>query len=136
MNNYKYKFSVVIPIYNVEKYLQETLESVINQDIGFKENIQMILVNDGSLDNSEDICLKYKAKYPENITYVKQENAGVSAARNNGMQYIQGKYTNFLDSDDKWSLDAFSKVWNFFEDNYEKIDVISCRMKFFEAEDD
>ena len=136
MQEYKFKFSVVIPIYNVEKYLEETIESVINQDIGFKENIQMILVNDGSPDNSEEICLKYKNMYPNNVIYVKQENAGVSAARNNGMKYIQGKYTNFLDSDDKWSLDVFSKVWNFFEDNYNKINLLSCRMKFFEARDD
>ena len=60
MSNYKYKFSVVIPIYNVEKYLEETIKSVIGQTIGFKENIQMILVNDGSADNSEEICLRYK----------------------------------------------------------------------------
>ena len=57
--DYKYKFSVVIPIYKVEEYLEETIESVINQDIGFKDNIQIILVNDDSPDNSEQICLKY-----------------------------------------------------------------------------
>ena len=90
--DYKYKFSVVIPIYNVEDYVEETILSVINQTIGFEENIQMILVNDGSPDNSEDICLRYKDKYPDNIIYVKQENRGVSAARNNGMNYIEGKY--------------------------------------------
>ena len=55
MSKYKYKFSVIIPVYNVEKYLSETIESVLNQTIGFKENIQMILVNDGSPDNSEKI---------------------------------------------------------------------------------
>ena len=54
---YKFMFSVVIPVYNVEKYLPETLDSVINQTIGFKENIQIILVNDGSPDDSEKICL-------------------------------------------------------------------------------
>ena len=60
MEKEKYIFSVVIPIYNVEKYLEETIESVIKQDIGFSTNIQIILVNDGSKDKSEDICLKYK----------------------------------------------------------------------------
>lgn len=73
MQDYKYRFSVVIPIYNVEKYLEETIESVISQDIGFKENIQLILVNDGSPDSSEDICLRYRELYPENIVYVKQK---------------------------------------------------------------
>lgn len=134
--NYKYKFSVVIPIYNVEDYVEETILSVINQTIGFEENIQMILVNDGSPDNSEDVCLKYKDKYPNNIIYVKQENGGVSAARNNGMNYIEGKYVNFLDSDDKWDLDAFEKVYKFFEKRYDEVDLVSCRMKFFEARED
>lgn len=134
--DYKYKFSVVIPIYNVEDYVEETILSVINQTIGFEENIQMILVNDGSPDNSEDICLRYKDKYPDNIIYVKQENRGVSAARNNGMNYIEGKYVNFLDSDDKWDLDAFEKVYDFFEKKHDEVDLVSCRMKFFEARED
>lgn len=132
--NYKYKFSVVIPIYNVEDYVEETILSVINQTIGFEENIQMILVNDGSPDNSEDVCLKYKDKYPNNIVYVKQKNAGVSAARNKGMNYIEGKYVNFLDSDDKWDLDAFEKVYKFFEKNYMDIDLVACRINLFESQ--
>jgi CDP-glycerol glycerophosphotransferase (TagB/SpsB family)/glycosyltransferase involved in cell wall biosynthesis len=129
---YKYKFSVVIPVYKVEEYLEETIESVINQTIGFKDNIQMILVNDGSPDNSEAICLKYKELYPNNVIYVKQDNAGVSAARNKGFTYAEGKYTNFLDSDDKWELDVFEKVYKFFNENYDEIDIVSCRIKFFD----
>lgn len=132
----EYKFSVVVPIYNVENYLEETIESVINQTIGFKDNIQLILVNDGSKDNSEKICLKYEKKYPDNIVYIKQKNAGVSSARNHGMDYIKGKYVNFLDGDDKWSLNAFENIWTFFEKNYNEIDLVSCRMKFFEARED
>ena len=132
---YKYKFTVIIPIYNVEKYLEETINSVVNQTIGFKDNIQMVLVNDGSPDNSEKICLKYKEMYPNNVVYVKQENAGVSAARNNGMNYIEGKYVNFLDSDDKWDLDVFEKAYEMFE-SHKSIDVIGVRQKFFEARDD
>ena len=68
MDNYKYKISVVMPIYNVEKYLEESILSVINQTIGF-DNIQLILVNDGSPDNCEEICLKYREKYPNYIVY-------------------------------------------------------------------
>ena len=107
---YKYKISVIVPIYNVENYLSETIESVIHQTIGFKKNIQLILVNDGSPDDSETICLKYKNKYPDNILYIKQKNSGVSAARNHALDYIEGEYVNFLDSDDKWDRDAFKKV--------------------------
>lgn len=133
--NYKYDFSVIIPVYNVESYLEEAILSIVEQDIGFEEHIQIILVNDGSTDKSGEICEKYQQLYPNNITYIVQENSGVSEARNNGMQYIQGKFVNFLDSDDKWSLDAFSQVKLFFEKNYKKINVVCCRMKFFEALD-
>ena len=131
-NNYKYKFSVVIPVYNVENYLEETIESVIKQNIGFKKNIQIILVNDGSPDNSERICLKYQEKYPNNIIYIKQKNAGVSSARNNGLEHAEGEFINFLDSDDKWEKDVFKKALKMFEEHNE-IDVIGVRQKYFEA---
>lgn len=133
MMKYKFIYSIVIPIYNVEKYLEETILSVIEQDINFKSNIQMILVNDGSPDNCEEICLKYRDMYPDNIIYVKQENAGVSVARNTGMNYIEGKYVNFLDADDKWEPDALKKVYKFFEKHYDEVDLVSARMKFFEG---
>ena len=107
MENKQYKFSVIMPIYNVEEYLEDAIKSVINQSIGFEENIQIVLINDGSTDNSEKICLKYAQDYPENIIYVKQKNEGVSSARNNGLKYAKGKYINFLDADDKWGYDVF-----------------------------
>ena len=130
-----FKFSIVVPIYNVEKFLAETIENIINQTIVFEENIQLILVNDGSVDNSEKICLKYKEKYPENIIYVKQENGGVSSARNKGIEYIKGKYVNFLDGDDKWSLDALEIIYEFFEKNNEDIDFVVARKQLFEAKE-
>ena len=130
MEKYKYKISVVIPVYNVEKYLEDTIESVINQSIGF-ENIQMILVNDGSPDNSEEICLRYKDKYPDNILYIKKENGGVSSARNEGIKHIEGKYVNFLDSDDKQGLHAYEKAYNILE-NDNSVDVCVFRMRYFE----
>lgn len=132
MKEKKFKFSVVIPVYKVEEYLEETVESVINQSMDFKKNIEIILVNDGSPDNSEEICLRYQEKYPENVFYIKQENAGVSAARNNGLEHAHGKYVNFLDSDDVWDLDVFQKVYRMFENNPE-IDLIGVRQKYFEA---
>ena len=81
MANYKYKFSIVTAVYNVEDYVAETIESIIKQDIGF-ENIQLILVDDGSPDGSGAICDEYAKKYPDNITVVHKENGGVSSARN------------------------------------------------------
>lgn len=128
-------FSVIIPVYNVEDYLEECLLSVINQSIGFKDNIQIILINDASPDGSYKICEKYKDMYPENITYITQENTGVSGARNHGLKYVQGKYVNFIDSDDKWELDVFKKVYDFFEKHYNETDVVTTGIQFFEAID-
>jgi len=133
VTEYKYQFTVIIPVYNVEQYLAETLDSVIAQTIGFEENIQIVLVNDGSPDNSEKICMKYREKYPDNIIYVKKENGGVSSARNEGIPYAQGKYVNFLDSDDCWEPDAFEKVLKFFDAHYDETDVVGARKKFFDA---
>lgn len=85
-----------MPIYNVELYLTDAIESIINQTIGF-ENIQLILVNDDSPDKSEIICKEYAQKYPNNIVYVKKQNGGVSSARNYGLRYAEGRYIQFLD---------------------------------------
>lgn len=130
----KYKISIIIPFYNSESYLEDAINSVINQTIGF-DNIQLILVNDGSKDNSEKIALKYKEIY-NNIIYICQENSGVSAARNTGLKYVDGKYINFIDSDDKWDKEALLNMYNFIEENYQEIDFVSGRVKNFEANED
>ena len=129
-----YKFSVVIPLYNVSAYLTETVDSVLAQSIGFEENIQLILVNDGSTDDTEQICLSLRDAYPDNVIYIYQDNAGVSAARNAGIPFIAGKYTNFMDGDDRWDTDAFRSAWDMFENCGENINVIACRMDYFEAD--
>lgn len=132
----KYKYSVVMPVYNVEKYLEEAILSVINQTIGFKENIQLIIVNDGSKDGSEKIALKFEKQFPENIIYIKQKNAGVCSARNKGFEYVEGEYVNFMDSDDKWDLNAFKYIDNFIKKHKNEVDIIAGRIKFFEAKED
>ena len=130
----KFIISVIIPIYNTEKYLQESIESIIHQTIGFEDNIQLILVNDASNDNSESICIKYKELYPKNIIYICQsENQGVSVARNEGMKYATGKYITFFDSDDLWSINAFQRAVEFFEINGEEIDLVSVDAEIFDA---
>lgn len=134
MMKYKYKISIIIPIYNTEDYLEDAINSLINQTIGF-QNIQLILVNDGSQDNSEKICLKYKSIY-NNVIYIKQENKGVSSARNNGLKYVEGKYVNCMDSDDKWEKNALLLMYNFMEENYMEINFVSARLKYFEASEE
>lgn len=108
-----YKFSVIMAIYNTGRYLDDSINSLLNQTINFEKEIQLILVNDGSQDNSEEISLKYKLLYPNNIIYIKSLHGGVSKARNLGMDYVLGKFINFLDSDDKWDYKAFHYIYLF-----------------------
>jgi glycosyltransferase involved in cell wall biosynthesis len=105
---------VIIPIYNTGRYLDEAIFSLLNQTIGFK-NIQLILVNDGSIDQTEEISLKYKKAYPKNIIYIKIEHGGKSKAKNIGLDYATGKYITFLDPDDKWDSKAFNYILFFFK---------------------
>lgn len=88
--------SVVIPVYNVEKFLSETIESVLNQTL---TDFELILINDGSIDRSPEICEEYK-KRDSRIKYFSQKNAGVSVARNLGLSHAKGEYVFFMDSDD------------------------------------
>ena len=129
-----YLFSVVMAIYNTEKYLKEAVDSLLNQTVGFTDNIQLIMVNDGSSDNCDEICREYAEAYPDNIIYVKKTNGGVSSARNEGLKYVKGKYVNFLDPDDKWAEDAFANALGFFYEN-PGINILSCRLCFFEAQE-
>ncbi len=129
----QFKFSIIMSVYKVEDYLEESVDSVINQDIGFKDNIQLILVNDGSPDNSEELCLKYKEKYPDNVVYVKKENGGLADARNVGIEYVKGEIVNFCDPDDILEKDVCSLVYSFFE-QHKDIDLASIRIRLFEAQ--
>lgn len=121
-------------IYNTEDYLEEAIDSIMNQSFDFSD-IELILVDDGSTDNSKDICLRYQKLYPDNVKYVYQENQGQAVARNNGLTLAEGKYINFLDSDDKFSKETFENVFNFFEDNYDEVDVVSVPLIFFDRQD-
>lgn len=93
--------SIIIPIYNLEKYISKCLDSIVSQ---MSEEVEIILINDGSIDKSEEICKNYCQKYQQ-IKYFYQPNAGVSVARNNGLEKASGKYILFVDGDD-WILDG------------------------------
>lgn len=133
MSEYKYKFSIISAIYNVELFLREAIESIIAQTIGF-ENIQYILVDDGSPDSSGKICDEYAAKYPDNIFVVHKENGGAASARNAGLPLAQGKYVNFFDGDDKLTPNTLSLVWDFFELHSAETDVVSIPLMFFDGQ--
>ena len=127
----KFLFSVIISIYNTGRYLDDSISSILNQTIDLK-NIQIILINDGSTDESEKICLKYKENYSENILYIRIEHSGVSKARNIGIEFAKGKFINFLDSDDRWDNEAFKYALNFFN-VHKNINIIGCRILLFET---
>ena len=88
--------SIIVPIYNTEKYLHECLDSIINQTYA---NFEVLLVNDGSTDSSGIICQEY-VKNDSRFRYFEKENGGVSSARNLGLERSEGVYITFIDSDD------------------------------------
>ena len=104
------ELSIIIPVYNSEKYLAECLDSILkNQKL---DRTEVILVNDGSTDGSERICEEYISRYNNLFRYIKTKNSGLSEARNNGLSMASGKYVWFVDSDDMVSADAISNILN------------------------
>lgn len=120
---FEYKVSVIIPIYNVEQYLAETLESLLAQTIS-QDEMEVLMINDGSTDGSADICQSYAEKH-ENFKLISQENQGVSAARNNGIRNAKGKYLLYLDGDDTLSSETVQNVTDFFDAHYNEVDVVT-----------
>ena len=102
------KVSVVIPVYNVEDYLEECLDSIVNQTL---KDIEIICINDGSSDNSLRILENYAEK-DSRIKVFSQENSGLSASRNQGIKLSQGEYVYFIDSDDYLELEALEELYN------------------------
>lgn len=119
--------SIVIPVYNVEKYLCQCIDSVLAQDY---KNIEIILVNDGSTDDSGKICDKY-AEAHSNITVVHKKNAGLGMARNTGLEHVTGKFVTFLDSDDYIEPDLVSNLYKGIVDN----NVDMCKSGFIRITD-
>ncbi len=126
MSNFKYKVSVVIPVYNCEEYLEGCIKSLFEQTMP-QEDFQIVFVNDGSSDNGGKICGK-AAKKHSNITYFKKENGGVSSARNKGMELSEGKYILFLDADDTLSDNTLEVIYNFFEEHYDETDLVTYKI--------
>ncbi|WP_455539137.1 glycosyltransferase family 2 protein [Terrisporobacter sp.] len=102
------KISIIVPIYNVEEYINECLDSLANQTL---KEIEVIMINDGSTDKSPLIAKEYEKKY-DNFKLISQENGGLGKARNVGVGHATGMYIAFVDSDDYVSLDAYEKLYN------------------------
>lgn len=120
------KISVIIPCYNQEKYIQETLDSVLLQTFS---DYEVIIINDGSTDNSLSILTQYTKQYPQKIKLINQENKGVITARNNGISHASGKYIFPLDGDDKIAHNCLEVLYKAMEEK--KGDVICCQTEYF-----
>ena len=121
--------SIIVPIYNVEKYLRQCLDSIRDQSY---QNFECLLINDGSPDNSADICKEYVSKDPR-FRYIEKEHGGVSSARNLGLEHSKGEYITFIDSDDWVDSDYLEVLYKSLTD--EKADVAVSTYKQFNMDD-
>ena len=99
--------SVIVPVYNVEQYIHQCIESLLRQTYS---NLQIILVDDSSTDRSGEICDEYE-KLDERVVVIHQKNKGLSGARNEGLKHIQGDWISIIDSDDYLIENTIEKVW-------------------------
>ena len=122
-DDFRYLVSVIIPVYNAQKYLTKAIRSLLGQTLS-QDQIEILLIDDGSTDGSPILCDRYAEEY-SNIRVFHQINAGVSAARNRGIREAQGKYLAYLDADDWLSRETLRNVTCFFDQYYDEIDLVS-----------
>lgn len=116
--------SVIVPVYNVEKYLRRCLDSIINQTY---RNIEIILIDDGSTDGSEKICNEYVKKDKRAKVFI-QDNMGVSSARNVGLKKAKGKYIAFVDSDDCIDVDYLRKLYSLIKNESGDVSIVGQKI--------
>ena len=117
------KISVIVPVYNTEKYIEKCLKSLDSQTM---KDFEVVIVNDGSKDESERAIKNYMRRTRMNIKYLKKENGGLASARNYGVERASGKYISFLDSDDYLDKDTFYLLEQYIDKD---IDLIKFKMK-------
>lgn len=117
----KCKLSIIVPVYGVEKYIDKCLNSLVKQSL---KEIEIIVVNDGTKDNSQKIVDKYVKKYPDKIKSYIKENGGQGSARNYGLKKATGEYIGYVDSDDFVEKDMYKKLYNKAKEN--NYDIVVC----------
>lgn len=121
----KIKISICVPVYNMEKYLEDCIKSLLNQTL---KEIEIILVNDGSTDNSIKILEKYEKEY-SNIKVISQPNQGLGGARNTALKNAVGEYVGFVDADDFVENDMYKKMYLKAKEN--NADIVMCDYQFY-----
>ncbi|MEG3132031.1 CDP-glycerol glycerophosphotransferase family protein [Rouxiella sp. T17] len=130
--NGNYQYTVVSAVYNVGRYLDDYFESIINQRLDFKKHIHLILVDDGSTDNSAEIINIWQKKYPDNISYIYKQNGGQASARNVGLEKANTEWVTFIDPDDFLDYEYFYSIDKFAKSNDNKeLEFISCNFIFY-----
>lgn len=123
------KVSIIVPVYNVEKYLEKCLDSLVKQTL---EDIEIIVVNDGTKDNSQQIIDRFYKRYPKKIKSFIKDNGGLSSARNYGIKRASGEYIAFVDSDDYVDIQMYEYMYRKAEEG--EFDIVCC--DFNEIRDD
>ena len=120
-------YSVVSAVYGVEKYINDMMSSLLRQSLDFRKHIQVILVDDGSIDGSADICKEWAERFPENVIYLRKENGGQATARNFGLPHATGDWVCFIDPDDMVDKDYFLNIEKALEqeDDIENLQCVS-----------
>ena len=126
MDDYKYKLSIIIPMYNAEKYIGICLDSILGSNL-LKEEYEIVIVNDGSQDKSPEIAQDYASRY-SNVTYLTQENQGQSTARNYGIKTCKGEYVWCVDADDKVISEQLTKIIQAL-DEYKNLDILAIQLQ-------
>lgn len=124
-----FKFSIVMFVNDFDRIMEQSIESILNQSIKFKENIQLIFINNNCEDNSLNICIEYQKKYPENIIVIDEENP----SRNLAFDYIEGEFVNFFNIHERYSHDALEEIYSFFK-SHEDLDIVTVPMFNLESE--
>lgn len=125
------KVSVIIPVYNMEKYLKKCLDTVVNQTL---QEIEIIIIDDGSLDESPKIIQEYADEFKDKVISLRKENGGQGIARNIAISMSKGEYIGFVDADDYIDLDMYENLYNHAKEN--DLDYVECDYKFLKEDDD
>ena len=121
-----FKFSIIISAYNSAPWISKSIQSIINQTLIFEKDVEIILINNGSTDNTHDICESYALKYPSNIKYINKPHEGNGTNRNIGLKYSTGEYITFLDAENYLSTNTLKNILEFYKQHGE-VDIISVK---------
>lgn len=126
-----WRYSVVSAVYNVSPYLNDFFKSLVGQSLDFRSRIEIVMVDDGSTDDSARIIKEWQRKYPKNIRYIRKENGGQASARNLGLQHITGRWVTFTDPDDFVSQSYFEEVDKVLAGSKAAPAMVSCNFIFY-----